>query len=106
MSKLPRRPPWDDSEPASDVDVPYNVVTSKGGLYDDVSFMAGIQFGQIRRTLYDRDVCAATALVYSDLVTQIDLLAMAHGYTCDILMEDHFWTHLGFTRIEKDEDAL
>lgn len=106
MSKLPRRPDWDDREPPSDVDVPYNVTTSKGGPYDDVSFMAGIQFGQIRAFLYGRYTAAATALVYSEMLTQLDLLAMAHGYTCDVLNADEVWTHVGFTRIEKDDDAL
>lgn len=66
-----------------DLVVPFIACTSEGGPYDDEAFVVGFQAGQIYRSLGVLGAAGGTELqatVRSDLVKQLDLIAMHHGF--------------------------
>lgn len=87
---------------ADDLLLMFTCVTSKGGRYDDASFAAGFQCGQLHERLSSRRVAAMSTLVRTPLVEQVDAIAMLHGYTTDVLAGWDDWTHVGFTRVDED----
>jgi formylmethanofuran dehydrogenase subunit E len=50
-------------------------------------------------------VAATTYLVYTDLVPQVDLIAMKHGYKIDVLNQDDEWVQIGLTREDQERIA-
>lgn len=74
----------DPAEEASyDLVIPFVACTSKGGLYDDGSFVAGYQAGRIDHALAVMAAIGGTeakATVATALVRQLDLIAMHHGF--------------------------
>lgn len=88
---------------------PFVVCRSQGGPYEDAPFVAGVQFGQIDRAL---EVIAAaggdrlSVTVYTALVPQIELAAMARGFPTVVAEQveetaDHpampEWSHVTIT---------
>lgn len=79
--------------------MPFVVVESNGGPYDDAAFVAGYQCGTVDAKLAAAKAVGANHLVevcYSDLRAQIDLIAMRHGYTVDVVDEDDEWSTYSF----------
>lgn len=72
----------DPDSPRAELVMPFVVVTSKGGPYDDEAFMAGWYAGEIDRMLTGAQ--GVDIVLYRDvpraLLPQIDLIAMRHGY--------------------------
>ena len=62
--------------------MPFVAVTSQGGPFDDQAFTAGFQCGQLWQLLHVERPEAVSLSVYRDLERQVDLIAMAAGYTC------------------------
>lgn len=63
--------------------VPFIVCQSKGGPYDDLSFVAGFQSGMVDRALQVAAQCDAQSVrftVATPLVPQLELLAMNRGF--------------------------
>ena len=63
--------------------LPFVVCRSQGGPYDDDSFVAGFQAGQVYRALAAIAAVEGdglTATVRADLGKQLDLIAMHHGF--------------------------
>jgi hypothetical protein len=63
--------------------MPFVVVTSTGGPYDDDAFVAGYQCGEIDRALKTIRAAGGSRLdatVRSAVVSQLDLIAMRHGF--------------------------
>lgn len=62
--------------------MPFTVVASKGGPYDDASYCAGYEMGQL-----DAALAAGPRLhqitIRTANVPQADLVAMLHGYTSE-----------------------
>lgn len=59
--------------------MPFVVCQSKGGPYDDDAFVAGYQAGSLSVTLSQPiDPGGMTVTVRTDLVPQVDLIAMHH----------------------------
>lgn len=56
--------------------IPFVCVTSKGGPFDDLAFVAGVQYGEISAELKDGTFPDDGKMVYSAIVQQLDLLAM------------------------------
>lgn len=97
----PERPEWDDRpDDHYSFILPFVAVVSVGGRYDDLGFASGYQMGIIYGLLSDRRVVATTQLIYRDLVDQVDLIAMRHGYSSEVLNQDDEWVQIGFTREE------
>jgi hypothetical protein len=76
--------------------VPFVVCQSQGGPYDDEAFVAGFQAGQISRSLAAAKAIGADRLrltVRTDLVKQLDLIAMDAGFALTVAeveeTEDH-----------------
>jgi hypothetical protein len=59
---------------------PFVVCQSNGGPFEDESFVAGAQYGNLHQ-LASLGVGQIMAMVYPALLQQIDLLAMHYGYT-------------------------
>lgn len=76
----------DEPDPSAhwDLRMPFVVCASKGGPYDDQSFVAGYQAGMIDAQLQvARGVGARTVhfpIVHTELVPQLVLIGMGHGY--------------------------
>lgn len=84
--------------------MPFLVVRSKGGPYDDEAFTAGWAMGSLDARLgslvidpggtYKIDVT-----VPPDCVPQIDLIAMKHGFACETTdTSDDHWTQVVLRR--------
>lgn len=69
--------------------MPFVVCASKGGPYEDQAFVAGVQFGGLW-TLAQAGLTPILAMVYKELIPQIDLLAMNFGYTLDTRDHDEW----------------
>lgn len=97
---LPERPEWDDrDEETFGLVMPFTEVASVDGPYDDLSFVAGFQMGQIDGKLESQKIAATTFLIFSRLTHQVDLIAMRHNYHMDILHDDGTWAQIGVTRV-------
>ena len=98
MSDTPEPPEWDDRE--YELVMPFVSVSSKGGPYSDESFTAGFQAGEISGKLSERVILATTFLIYSELISQVDLIAMRYGYSMEVLHREDPWAQVGVTRID------
>jgi hypothetical protein len=79
--------------------MPFVVVASEGGPYDDEAFTAGWEMGSLDATLrYNRAHFLRLPLRTASM-DQVDLIAMKHGYTIrhHVMPEDE-WTEVEFTR--------
>jgi len=89
--------PLDEAEPEGmSLVVPFIVCTSQGGPYDDDSFVAGFQAGEIDKALavaMTAGARVATWTVRTALVPQLELLAMHRGFM-----------HIEAVEIGEDED--
>lgn len=61
---------------------PFLAVESKGGPYPDVAFVAGAQLGRVDQVLESAPAATkeVSATVYTELVTTLELAAMARGF--------------------------
>lgn len=86
--------------------MPFVVVKSKGGPYDDDSFVAGWRAGVIDKQLEAHDSPAVDGespiSVETALLPQLDLIAMSHGYHMKFVpWTDEFWSLVTFTPIDQ-----
>lgn len=101
MSDLPLRPDYDDGHDDRNeygLVMPFSAVESAGGPFEDRAFAAGFMCGRIDLMLSTRRIAAMTEMVYLELASQLDLVAMRHGYVTAELWREDPWLHLGFTR--------
>lgn len=82
--------------------MPFTVVASVGGPYDDEAFAAGWAAGALDAELSTRTIAATTELIRTALIPQLDLIAMRYGYRLDVLIHQPAWSHIGFTREDSD----
>lgn len=83
--------------------MPFNVVQSAGGPYEDEAFVAGVYVGEIDACLRLMHTTSAILQWYVSpkLLPQLDLLAMRYGYTMTSEpWEDHpdEWTQVVFEK--------
>jgi hypothetical protein len=97
--------------------MPFVTVTSKGGPHDDDSYVAGFEVGEIHgelRTVHnfcgalgsDKPSLTIAKTVHTANLEQLDLVAMAHGFTMRTVGDQpgevasifEEWTHVEFTR--------
>jgi len=74
--------------------MPFTVVASAGGPYDDQAFIAGFQAGQVDKALQVAAAAGATELrvtVFSTLVGQLELVGMRHGFGHVVVDESAAW---------------
>lgn len=95
-----KMPPLDNNEEDYELVMPFIVVKSVGGPFEDTDFVAGFQCGDLFRRM-DHGENPIMATLYKSLIPQFDLIAMKHGYT--IMIDDEFvndlWVHIGFDKI-------
>lgn len=65
--------------------VPFVACVSQGGIYDDTSFAAGFDLGQLDRTMRDKIATTIAATVRAPSYRQLDLLAMRQGWLLTML---------------------
>lgn len=90
-------------EPAeSGLAMPFVVVASKGGPYDDGAYTAGYEMGMLDGALAAGPARHET-MIHSANATQADLIAMRRGYRCMFdPTEFPDWTHTTFT-LQREE---
>lgn len=77
--------------------MPFNVVASKGGPYEDQAYVAGFEAGRIWGRLEDmsRYGGADVDTVHTTNLPQLDLVAMHFGYILETTSPDiDGWTHI------------
>lgn len=70
----------DEDEVSYGLVMPFMCVTSNGGTLDDHAFVAGYRCGEIAAKLSTRPAIHQV-MVEPDIVQQLDLIAMHHGFT-------------------------
>ena len=84
--------------------MPFVVCASKGGPYDDQSFVAGYELGRLDTQLAmwgAMEVRHWDATLRTDSMPQVDLIAMRHGWTARVVCEPiEGWTDVTFDRGE------
>lgn len=82
-----------------DLVMPFVVVASKGGPYDDDSYCAGYEMARLDAAL-EAGPRHHQVTIRTANATQADLIAMHHGYVCQFNPSPEFpdWTHATFTR--------
>lgn len=86
------------AEPGYDLVMPFVTVTSKGGPHDDAAYTAGWEMGHLDAVLEHASDLIVERTIHAANAPQADLLAMKHGYRCDLLPHDDQWTFVTFTR--------
>ncbi len=96
---------------------PFVACASQGGPYDDDAFVAGVQVGRLDRSLELAAAAGAdrlSATVYTTLVPQLELAAMARGWPIVLAeqvaeTEDHpampEWSQITFMTARGAPDA-
>lgn len=101
----------DETEGQYSLVMPFVVVTSNGGPYDDAAFAAGWNMGRLDIEL---ELCAKMGAVprslylATQLAPQVDLLAMKHGFTVLARPWDEHpdeWTRFDFEYAKETPDA-
>ena len=91
--------------------MPFTVVRSVGGPYDDDAFTAGWAAGAIDRTLQlladEAAVRELTFTVRTDLVPQLELVGMRHQFPVmrSAVTEVQEWSSIVFARTEETREA-
>jgi hypothetical protein len=80
--------------------VPFVVVESQGGPYDDEAFASGYQLGMLNMGFFSDDFPSTFCMpMYRQSVRQADLIAMRHGWVTSVEDEvDEEWVILSFRR--------
>lgn len=107
---MPNPDPLDqpDDDTAYALVMPFVVCQSQGGTYDDEAFVAGYQAGRLDRALAVaavNDTPTVRATVAAQLVPQLDLIGMHHGYpVCEVTIDDDHptWADVQFRRESTD----
>jgi hypothetical protein len=89
--------------------MPFITVTSKGGPHDDQSYVAGYEMGQLDSRLAVMALygdVGHTATLRTENLPQAELIAMKHGFTCDleVYAATSEWALVSFVRPESDGD--
>lgn len=87
--------------------MPFIVVVSKGGPFDDKAFVAGWRCGEVDRYLH---ACEHTnaKLAFSvepEVIPQLDLIAMHRGYEMNAQEEEGGWVNVHFQKASGDADG-
>jgi hypothetical protein len=75
------------------------VTTSQGGPYDDEAFQAGYAMAMIHISLADttQNDSPFVVPIYTACVPQLDLIAMAYGWTTKVLYSQGEWSSVLLT---------
>jgi hypothetical protein len=84
--------------------MPFVVVASNGGPYDDDAYVAGYEAGLVDAMLSAQPVKVEGHTVRTANVLQVDLLAMHHGFTCTAEDIGEGWSVVDLRRAA-DSDA-
>lgn len=82
---------------------PFKCVQSAGGPFDDHAFVAGCSYAILDQRLATRQHDVWEQYVYPELIPDLDVSAMQHGYRLEHAPWDEHpdeWTHVTFTRID------
>jgi hypothetical protein len=83
--------------------MPFVVVKSVGGELDDLSFACGWDCGALDTELHTCHELTATPrarYVKVEILQQLDLIAMRHGFTVQLGDESPGWRHVSFTPVD------
>jgi hypothetical protein len=97
----------DEPDEFYELEMPFVVVRSTGGVFDDDSYCAGYEMGCIDAHLATlAPICdTADATIRTDNIKQADLIAMRHNLAVEFSEGENGWTHAHFTRSESRDSA-
>lgn len=78
--------------------MPFVACESTGGPYDDLAFCAGYSCGMVDVMLSTGTFVLYRDTVRADVVSQLDLIAMRHGYLMACGDNSDGWVQVVFTR--------
>lgn len=78
--------------------MPFINVTSKGGQFDDRSFMAGYEMGILDMSLVVTGHYMVEMIIHSENELQADLIAMRHDWQMEVLERDEGYSFTRFTK--------
>lgn len=87
--------------PTWSLDIPFVVVESVGGPFNDDAYVAGWEAAMVNYALGSRHIVVTTMMVHEANLKQLDIIAMAKGYNMDELAryeEAPGWVQVGFNR--------
>lgn len=90
--------------------MPFVVVTSKGGPYDDAAYVAGYEAGVLQTRFDSAEVLLTTTITcempfHTENIPQLDLIAMRNGWTVESEDAGDGWTYCTFRRVRDTEAA-
>ncbi len=98
----------EDQEDGYGLVMPFVSVRSKGGPYEDEAYVAGFEAGRMDVTL---SVAAHLGLVpdtgyyvHAENASQMDLIAMSHGFTAEVEFLGDGWARVMFGAVVPTEE--
>ena len=86
--------------------MPFVVVTSKGGPFDDDAFTAGWAAAEIDGTLATAERIGATEVKFevfrTALLKQVDLIAMRYGFASVVVEASEEWPEWGVLTVRRE----
>lgn len=79
--------------------MPFVCVQSVGGEYEDVAFVAGFRCGMINTMLGSPMVSSLETFATAGLLAQLDLVAMAHGFSMQATEQNPDWVAVRFVKV-------
>ncbi|MGD9989059.1 hypothetical protein [Pseudonocardia sp.] len=94
----------DGHEDHAELVMPFVVVASKGGPFDDDAYTAGYEMGLLDAALAAGGIAIGQRTLREENRAQADLIAMRHGYVAEFQHSDvEGWVYMRFTRPEADD---
>lgn len=94
------------TDPQFELVTPFVLVKSAGGPYDDKSFSSGYRLGRMDMSFEISAQLHSLPRAYTfahEEKTQVDLIAMKHGFTVEFEDYDEYWTIARFDYAEEEE---
>jgi hypothetical protein len=90
----------EESNYSSDDDntIPFVNLASRGGIYDDKSFVAGYEMGILDMSLAITENVVIDLIIHKENEKQADLIAMRHSWLMVVLERDGGYIYCQFTK--------
>ena len=79
--------------------MPFVTVKSQGGDHDDASYVCGYECGYVDTKLQFESPRYIERYVHGENIEQLDLIAMARGYTLECADSYHEWVRVKLTKV-------
>ncbi len=88
----------EDYTSPEDETIPFVNLSSKGGIFDDKSFIAGYEMGVLDMSLVITENVVMDLIIHKENEIQADLIAMRHNWLMRVLERDGNYIFCQFTK--------